>query len=605
MQINLAEKVLQRIFPFLEWWPEVNKGTLKADLVAGLTGAVIVLPQGVAFATIAGLPPIYGLYTAMITPIVAALFGSSRHLVSGPTTAISLVVFAALTQLGAEPGTDDFIAKALTITLLAGIFQFLLGVGRMGTLINFVSHVVVVGFTAGAALLIMQSQLKHLLDLPVAGGSTFVKTLKTLALNIHHTNFFALGVGLFTLLLAIFSKKYLPKIPNLMVALVGGSLLAWGLAQVFGSEQVALKMVGEVKGRLPRPSLPDLGFDSLTQLAQSAFAIALLGLIEAVAIARSIAVKSQQQIDGNQEFIGQGLSNIVGSFFSCYAGSGSFTRSGINYEAGARTPLAAVFAALMLVVIVLLVAPLIAYLPIAAMAGVIMMVGYNLIDFKFARTVMRSSRRQSMVMLITFVATLVADLEMSVIIGVMFSLIFYLQKASTPNVAVMAPDPDDANRRFTYLLRKQLPECPQMKTLRLDGSIFFGSVNHISSEIRELVDEASPDVHSLLIVAQGINFIDVAGSEWLLHEAKRWEQKGGGLYFTGLKLNAQETLIRGGFRAEIGEEHFFVSKEEALRVLVPMMLDDVCANCRFRIFNECAGKPNLNQAAIPENAGAI
>ncbi len=593
MQINLADKVLQRIFPFLEWWPEVNKTTVKADLVAGLTGAVIVLPQGVAFASIAGLPPIYGLYTAMITPIIAALFGSSRHLVSGPTTAISLVVFAALTQLGAEPGTDDFISKALTITLLAGLFQFILGVGRMGTLINFVSHVVVVGFTAGAALLIMQSQLKHLLDLPVPSGSSFVDTLKTLVLNIQDTNLFALGVGLFTLLLAIFSKQFFPKIPNLMVALVGGSLLAWGLMEVFGSDQVALKMVGEVKGRLPRPSMPDLSFASLTQLAQSAFAIALLGLIEAVAIARSIASKSQQQIDGNQEFIGQGLSNIVGSFFSCYAGSGSFTRSGINYEAGARTPLAAVFAAILLTVIVLVVAPLIAYLPISAMAGVILMVAYNLIDFKFAKTVMRSSKRQSMVMVITFIATLVADLEMAVILGVMFSLIFFLQKASTPNVAVMAPDPSDSNRRFTYLLRKPLPECPQVKFLRIDGSIFFGSVNHVSNEIRELVDEQSPEVHTLVIVAQGINFIDVAGSEWCLQEAKRWKQKGGGLYFTGLKLIAQETLIRGGFREEIGEDHFFVSKELALKAIVPKLRDEICAYCTKRIFHECVNKPCL------------
>jgi SulP family sulfate permease len=593
VQINLTDKVLQRIFPFLEWWPEVNKKTVKSDLLAGLTGAVIVLPQGVAFATIAGMPPIYGLYTAMITPIVAALFGSSRHLVSGPTTAISLVVFAALTHLGAEPGTDDYISKALTITLLAGVFQFALGVGRMGTLINFVSHVVVVGFTAGAALLIMQSQLKHLLDLPVPVGSSFVDTLKTLILNIHHTNFFALGVGLFTLLLAIFSKQFFPRIPNLMVALVGGSLLAWGLVQVFGSEQVALKMVGEMKGRLPRPSMPDLSFASLTQLAQSAFAIALLGLIEAVAIARSIASKSQQQIDGNQEFIGQGLSNIVGSFFSCYAGSGSFTRSGINYEAGARTPLAAVFAAILLTVVVLVVAPLIAYLPISAMAGVILMVAYNLIDFKFAKTVMRSSKRQSIVMVITFIATLVADLEMAVILGVMFSLIFFLQKASTPNVAVMAPDPNDSNRRFTYLLRKSLPECPQVKFLRIDGSIFFGSVNHVSTEIRELVDEQAPEVHTLVIVAQGINFIDVAGSEWCLQEAKRWKQKGGGLYFTGLKLIAQETLIRGGFRAEIGEDHFFVSKELALKALVPKLKDEICANCTKRIFQECVNKPCL------------
>jgi SulP family sulfate permease len=588
VQINLAEKVLQRIFPFLEWWPEVNKTTLKADLIAGLTGAVIVLPQGVAFAGIAGMPPIYGLYTAMITPIVAALFGSSRHLVSGPNTAISLVIFATLTNMGLVPGSEDFVANALTITFLAGIIQLALGLGRMGTLVNFVSHVVLVGFTAGAAILIIESQLKHLLGLSIESGKSFAATVQAIVLNIHHTNLYSLAVGTVTFVLAVLSKKFFPRLPNLLIGLVAGSLLAY----VFGGESVGLSLVGKVPRGLPPMSVSSIHFANLLDILQPAVAIALLGLIQSVAIARSISTKSEQLLDNNQEFVGQGLSNLIGSMFSSYGGAGSFTRSGLNYEVGAKTPMSAIFASVLLLIIVLLVAPLIAYLPIASMAAAILIVAYNLIDFDFARTVLKSSKRQSIVMIITFVATLLTNLDSAVYLGVIFSLVFYLQKASTPNLAVMAPDPADANRRFTYLLRKQLPECPQMKTLRIDGSIFFGSVNHISTEIRELVDDASPDVHTLLIVAQGINFIDVAGSEWLLHEAKRWEQKGGGLYFTGLKLNAQDTLIRGGFRKEIGEDHFFVSKEEALRVLVPLMHDDVCATCRFRIFNECAGKAN-------------
>jgi SulP family sulfate permease len=586
VQTNIKSNLLPHIFPFLNWWHEVNRGTLKADLVAGLTGAVIVLPQGVAFAIIAGLPPIYGLYTAMVTPVIAALFGSSKHLVSGPTTAISLVVFAAVSQL-ATPGTQEFIDKALTITLLAGIFQFALGVGRMGTLINFVSHVVVVGFTAGAALLIMESQLKHLLGLAIPSGKSFVETLEMIWLNLGNTNFAALTVGLATFLFALLSKKMFPKIPNLLVALVGGSLLAY----LLGGQAAGLKMVGTVSGRLPTPSLPDFSFGAVSELAQSAFAIALLGLIEAVAIARSIAVKSQQQIDGNQEFIGQGLSNIVGSFFSCYAGSGSFTRSGLNYESGAKTPLAAVFAASMLLIIVIFVAPLIAYLPIAGMAGVIILVGYNLIDFHFARTVLRASKRQSTVMIITFLATLFLDLEYAVYIGVLFSLIFYLQRTSTPHIATMAPDPDNPNRRFTFIERKSLPECPQMKMLRIDGSIFFGSVNHISVEIRRLTEETDPHIKHLLILAKGINFIDVAGSEWLTQEAKRWRDKGGGLYISGLKIIAQDALIRGGFKQQIGEENFFDTKELALEGVFKRLDKNICAACHSRIFMECQHLP--------------
>ena len=343
----------------------MSRETLRADLTAGLTGAIIVLPQGVAFATIAGLPPIYGLYTAMVTPIVAALFGSSRHLISGPTTPISLLIFSAVSGMGAVAGTDGFIAMALTLTLLAGIIQLALGLGRMGTLINFVSHVVVVGFTAGAALIIMGGQLKHLLGLTIPSGGTFVATFTGIARNIQSTNLYALGVGVFTVLTAVVTKHFFPKLPNMLVALVAASLLAFAL----GGELVGLKLVGDVPGRLPRPSMPDFSIQAISDLLQPAFAIALLGLIEAVAIARSIAAKSQQQVDGNQEFIGQGLSNIVGSFFSCYAGSGSFTRSGINYTSGARTPMAAIFAALILMVIVLFVAQWIAYLPVAGMAG--------------------------------------------------------------------------------------------------------------------------------------------------------------------------------------------------------------------------------------------
>lgn len=578
--------LLHRIFPFLTWWPEVNKSTLRADFIAGLTGAVIVLPQGVAFAMIAGLPPIYGLYTAMVTPVIAALWGSSKHLVSGPTTAISLVIFATVGQL-AEPGTPAFIEAALTITLMAGIFQLALGLGRMGTLINFVSHVVVVGFTAGASVLIMFSQLKHLLGLNIKSGKSLVESMTIIYENLGSVNFYALGIGFATFLIAILSKKFFPKIPNLLVALILGSLAAFAV----GGEAAGLRLVGDVPGALPRFNLPNMTPGTFATLAQSALAIALLGLIEAVAIARSIAAKSQQEIDGNQEFIGQGLSNIVGGFFSCYAGSGSFTRSGVNYEAGAKTPLAAIFAAVLLLVIVLFIAPLIAFLPIAGMAGVIMLVGYNLIDFHFIKTVAKASKRQTSVLVITFLATLFLELEYAVFIGVLFSLIFYLQRTSTPNVAVMAPDPDQQNRRFTYLERKSLPECPQLKMLRIDGSIFFGSINHISAEIRRLTDEEGPEVRHLLILAKGINFIDVAGSEWCVQEARRWQEKGGGLYFTGLKMIAQDSMIRGGFKRQIGEDHFFTTKEEALGFIFEKLDKNICATCTKRIFLECANMP--------------
>lgn len=582
MLSNQKSDILPRIFPFLKWWPQVNRDTLRADIIAGLTGAIIVLPQGVAFAMIAGLPPIYGLYTAMVTPVIAALFGSSKHLVSGPTTAISLVIFATVGKF-AEPFSADFIQMALTITLLAGIFQLVLGLARMGTLINFVSHVVVVGFTAGAALLIMFSQLKHILGLKVKSGGSLISSLQIIGQNISNSNMYALSVGLGTLLIAILSKKLFPKIPNLLVALTLGSVLAFAI----GGESVGLLLVGEVGGNLPPFSMPKLNLEIIGELSQAAIAIALLGLISAAAISRSIAVKSKQVLDNNQEFIGQGLSNIVGGFFSCYLGAGSFTRSGVNYDAGAKTPMSAIFASVFLLIILFFVAPLIAYLPIAGMAGVIMLVGYNLIDFRFLRTVFKTSKGQVTVLVVTFFATLFLELEYAVLFGVIASLFFYLYRTSTPNVAAMAPNPEHPTRHFTRTVRKPLEECPQIKIIRISGSIYFGSIAHISSELRRLTDDLPPETKYLLIQATGVNFIDLAGCEWLVAESRRWKEKGGGLYFSGLKVIAQDALIKGGFREIIGEDHFFRSKKAAISTLFGKVDKDFCATCEKRIFLEC------------------
>jgi SulP family sulfate permease len=576
----VKKEVLGKIFPFLEWWPGVNRTTLWADAIAGLTGAVIVIPQGVAFAMIAGLPPIYGLYTAMITPIVAGLFGSSRHLISGPTTAISIVVFAAVSTF-AEQATPDFIRLALTLAFMAGVFQLALGLARLGTLVNFVSHVVVIGFTAGAAILIAINQLKHVFGVPIPKGATFLETIMAIVSNLPNINWLVFLVAMATLLSAILLKKWFPRFPYLLPAMVIGSVLGW----LLGGESSGIMLIGEMPGHLPPFSMPDLNFKTMSQLAPNAFAIALLGLIEAVAIARSIGIKTHQQIDGNQEFIGQGLSNIVGSFFSCYPGSGSFTRSGINFEAGAKTPLAGIFAALLLMLIVLFIAPLTAYLPIATMGGIILLVAYNLIDFKHIKTVLRASKRQSTVLAITFFATLFLDLEFAIYIGVLFSLFFYLRKTSSPHIAVMSIDSGDANRRFVNLERESLPECPQLRIIRIDGSLFFGAVNHVSKEIRELTDPG--DYRHLLVVATGINFIDVAGSEMLMNEARRFREKGGGMYFAGLKLIAQDTLIKGGFKNEIGEENFFLSKEEAITEIFKRLDPSMCAICSVRIFKEC------------------
>ncbi|MBU3918049.1 sodium-independent anion transporter, partial [bacterium] len=495
-----------RLFPFLSWQPFINAKNLKSDIIAGLTGAVIVLPQGVAFAMIAGLPPQYGMYTAMVTPVIAALFGSSRHLISGPTTAISIVVFSAVSQY-AQPGSADFIRLTLTLTFLAGMYQFGFGLARLGALVNFVSPNVIMGFTSGAALLIATSQMKHVLGIVAPRGESFVVTWLTVFKNAGSANYYVLIVAATTLVSAVIIKRIIPKGPVLLLAM----LIAGLLSRLIGGEEHGVRMVGEITAYLPQLSTPDLSIVSIRLMAPKAFAVSLLGLIEAVSISRSVAALSLQKVDGNQEFIGQGLSNIVGSFFSSYAGSGSFTRTGINFEAGAKTPLAAIFSAFFLILILIFLAPLMAYLPIASMGGIILLVAYNLIEFKHIRSVIKTSKVETFIIAITFFSTLFLDLEFAIYSGVLFSLFFYLNRTAKPKILSIAPDPEEPRRRFINLERKHLVECPQFKIIRVDGSLFFGAVQHVEENL-EIIKEKGLRYKHILILGEGINFIDMAGA---------------------------------------------------------------------------------------------
>ena len=400
--------------PWKAWRHRVNRASLRQDALAGLTGALIVLPQGIAYAAIAGLPPEYGLYCAIGPALVAALFGSSWHLVSGPTAAISIVVFSALAPLAA-PGSPQYILLALTLGFLVGAVQLAVGLARLGRLAHHISHSVVVGFTSGAAFLIAASQLKHFFGLKGVTASGFFGQLSQTMTLLPQAQFQIAAVGTLALLAAIASRFIHRGIPHMIVGMVAAGFLAAWLGGV--------PTVGELPAALPRLSVPSFDLAIWSQLGISAAIIAVLGLTEAIAIARSVALRSGQKIDNNQEVVGQGLSNLVGSFLSAYPSSGSFTRSGLNFDAGAKTPLAAVFAALFLMIILALIARWITYLPMAAMAGILFLVAWGLIDRKEIVAIFRGPRHEPVVLMVTFVATLVVQLEYAVFIGIAVSLL--------------------------------------------------------------------------------------------------------------------------------------------------------------------------------------
>jgi len=400
--------------PWLAWWHLVNRATLRGDAVAGLTGALLVLPQGIAYAAIAGLPPEYGLYCAIGPAVVAALFGSSMHLVSGPTAAISIVVFSALAPL-AIPGSPAYITLALTLGFMVGAAQLAIGVARLGRLAHHISHSVVVGFTSGAAFLIAASQLKHFFGLQGAHATGFFAQLYEAAILMPQADLHVLAVGATALGAALACRRINSAWPHMIVGMVAAALLAaW-----FGD----VATVGALPAALPRLSMPSFDPGTWAKLGASALVIAILALTEAIAIARAIALRSGQTIDSNQEVIGQGLGNLAGSFLSGYPSSGSFTRSGLNYDAGAKTPLAAVFAAGFLVLLLALIAQWITYLPLAAMAGVLFLVAWGLIDRREIALIMKGPVHERVVLGVTFVATLVVALEYAVFIGIAVSLL--------------------------------------------------------------------------------------------------------------------------------------------------------------------------------------
>lgn len=582
MSKAISQLHLFKIFPFLRWWPMVNRDTHKADLIAAITGAMIVLPQGVAFATIAGMPPQYGLYAAMVPAIIAALFGSSWHLVSGPTTAISIAVFAAMSPL-VDPGSPQYISMVLTLTFLTGLFQLILGLARMGVLVNFISHTVVIGFTAGAALLIAASQVKNFFGLDIVRGAPFHVVIEQFILQFTLINPYVTLVAAITLAAGILAKMFTPKLPYMIVAMIVGSFIAFFLNLELGFDTTHIKTVGALPVGLPPLSLPDFSYGTLHKVIFPALIVTMLALTEAVSISRAIAVKSEQRIEGNQEFIGQGLSNIFGSFFSSYASCGSFNRSGVNYAAGARTPLATVYASIFLVLILLLVGPLASYLPNAAMAGILFLVAWSLIDFHHIALITKNNLSEAVILWVTLLGTLV-NLEEGIFFGILLSLIIYLYRVSKPNIVPVVPAKEEGAYHFVSAYDHE--ECPQMRIIRINGSIFFGAVDHVQNTLLS-IDEANPQQKTVMIVASGMSFVDAAGAELLGQEARRRRKLGGGLYFYRCKDKIYQFLKSSHKLDDIGVGAFFPAMSNWIKPVYSTLDPEICRNCKVRIFTEC------------------
>ncbi|WP_158219593.1 SulP family inorganic anion transporter [Ideonella sp. A 288] len=408
--------------PILRWRDEWRQpGAVRADLLAGLTGAIVVLPQGIAFATLAGMPAQYGLYAAMVPCMVAALFGSSRLMVTGPANAISLTTMAVVSPLAAV-GSPHYVSLVLTLAFLVGLMQLLLGLARVGALVERVPHSVVVGFTAGAAVLIINSQLGPLLALPLPRNTSVLTNLTSAVERLPQVQPLALASGLATIVLAIVARPFNRIVPAMLVAVIGGTLVAKALAAAQPGWP-PLATVQAVVAAWPPLSAPDLSVDTVRSLFGATLVMTLLALTEASAIARSMARLKGDTLDGNQEFIGQGLANLAGAFFSAFPASGSFNRSAVNLEAGARSPLAAASAAVLLLLLLIFVGPLARHLPLAVVAGLLFVVAWGLFDVREMRRIWRDEAHERAPMLVTLVATVTLSLEWAILLGITSALL--------------------------------------------------------------------------------------------------------------------------------------------------------------------------------------
>ncbi|MGV8920311.1 MAG: SulP family inorganic anion transporter [Pseudomonas sp.] len=502
-----------KFLPFLAWLPQQTRASVGNDALVGLSGAILALPQSIAYALIAGLPPEYGLYAAIVPVLIACLWGSSWHLICGPTAAISIVLYASISPL-AVPASQDYITLVLLLTLIGGIFQWLLGMLRFGALVNFVSHSVVLGFTLGAAVVIALGQLPNLFGLDVASQATAVKSITTLLELREQIDHPSLVLGLFTLVLGATLKYLVPRWPTLLITLVVGGLIVWLWPAEFGH----VKLVHSFVGHLPPFSALPLDLELILKLLPSAVAVGMLGLVTSLSIARSLSARSQQLLDANQEVRAQGLSNIVGAFFSGYLSAGSFTRAALSYDAGARSPLAGVFSALWVALFAVAGASLIAHIPIPSMAASILLICWGLVDRRGIRALFRVSRSEFLVMALTCLATLLLELQTAIYAGVLASLFFYLKRTSQPRVQQWR-DGDE-------------------EILRVGGSIFFGASHYLQTILQR-----SKGLR-VVIDAQQINFIDYSGVEMLHQEARRLKRHDRSLTLRCARPHVIEELLK-------------------------------------------------------------
>ena len=553
------KSIITSKIPIFNWIREYNKSSLKGDLSAGLTVGVMLIPQGMAYAMIAGLPPIYGLYASTIPLIVYALLGTSRQLAVGPVAMVSLLTASGVGLLAAG-GSAEYVSLAILLALMVGLIQFALGVSRLGFLVNFLSHPVISGFTSAAALIIGLSQLKHLLGIPIARTHHVHEIIISAFRQLADVHLPTLAIGLGGMVLIMLARRIHKLIPGPLLAVVFGILVVW-LASL---NQAGVNIVGEVPSGLPSFSMPSLNWEHWQALLPTALAIALVSFMESIAVAKAIQNKHKDyKVDANQELLALGSANIVGSLFQSYPTTGGFSRTAVNDQAGARTGMSSIISALLIVLTLMFLTSWFYYLPKAILASVIMVAVFGLIDYKEALHLWKVHRGDFWMLLITFIATLALGIEKGIGLGVLMSIGMIIYRSTRPHIAELGQIEGTNYYRNIHRFDDVIVR-DNILIVRFDASLYFANIAHFQETIDTLREERGEKLKAIVLNFDSVNNIDSSALHGLISLDQNLRSEGLIVVYTCIKGPVRDRLDKAGFTHKIGDQYFFLSVQEAI-----------------------------------------
>ena len=584
---HLSHRTLLDVFPFVHWLNSYSRGDFRGDLLAGVTVAVVLIPQAMAYAMLAGLPPVYGLYAGAITPLIAALWGSLRQLATGPIAIMSLLVLTTLTPL-AEPGSEEFIRLALLLSLLVGLVYLLVGIFHFGQVMTFISHSAVKGFTAAAALIIISTQIPGFLGITVSRHEFVLPMVVEIARELTHFHWPTTVIGVASFALIYGLRRYRPQLPAGLLALVISS----GLVYFFELHESGIAIIGQIPSGLPALQFPHLEFRTVSTLIGPAVVIAMVSFAETYSVGKAISAETKQKVDINQEFVGQGLANIVGSFFQCYPVSGSFSRSAINFSAGAKTGISSVIASLLVILALLFLTPLLTFIPKAALAALVISAVLLLFHPMKVVETWRQNRNDGVVAVTVFLLALLTKPDYGLLIGVMISLILFLWKTMHPRIVRETRDPELG--RFINADQFRKPSCPQILHLRSDNVIYFANAEYTANQIMKMVNAVDSPLKFVLLDFHSVSFIDITGVEELRSLQEDLESKGIRLSLMSIHRPVMDTFRSTGFIHELEKSCYFEKtwdnqhRGNAITQLFQEIDHAYCRDqCPYSLFKEC------------------